>query len=73
MRKRSPLKRKLTLTEFYCVACSRRVDADPEDIKVKKDVRGRPRLVAVDDEGHKLFKYISPDAEDAIREVLRCC
>jgi hypothetical protein len=73
MPKRSPLKRKLKLTEFYCVGCSKRVAVDAEDIKIKKDINGRPRLVSIDDEGHKLFKYISPDDQAIIKRKLRSC
>lgn len=44
--------------EFYCVSCRKRVNCHPEDIRVKTDRNGRPRMVGYDKYDHKVFKYI---------------
>jgi hypothetical protein len=57
----------LKASEFYCVACQKRVNVKPGDIRVSKDVNNRPRLVAYDRYDHKLFKYIKQADEKKLR------
>lgn len=54
---------KMKETEFYCVKCRSRVQADHSDIRVttyknKKIVGGTPALVSVCDCDTKLIKFI---------------
>lgn len=71
MPKRRALRKPLKLTEFYCVGCSRRVEQHASEIRLTKDVNGRPRLSSSCDYGHKMFKYISPDDKEDIRDELK--
>lgn len=58
MAKPRKLQKKLRQQEFYCVQCRKRVKCSAEDIRVKNDRAGNPRMVCKDTQGHKLFKYI---------------
>ena len=69
--RRSPLRTKLTLTEFYCVGCAKRVECIAHDIKVSSDKNGKPRLISKCTLAHKLYKYISPDEKKFIRQELK--
>jgi hypothetical protein len=53
--------------EFYCVACGKRVSCHGEDIRVRNDRNGKPRMVSKDKHGHKLFKYIKYADESALK------
>jgi hypothetical protein len=44
------------------------VKATAEDIRVKNDRAGSPRMVAKDKYGHKLFKYIKWDHEKKLKK-----
>ena len=62
------LKSKMKQNEFYCVSCRKKVKAANEDIKIKKDKRGRPRMVADCTKcPHKLYKYIKFDKEKSLK------
>lgn len=64
---KSPMKQ----NEFYCVSCRKKVRAHDDDIKIRKDKRGRPRMVASTSStskcNHKLYKYISFDKETKLK------
>jgi len=62
------LRTKLKQNQFYSVAERKRVTVDKEDIKVKKDRRGRHRMVAKDPKtGDKLFKYIKESKASSLK------
>lgn len=61
MSKRASLKSPLKEREFYCVRCGKRVAVHPDDIRVKKDKRGRPRMQGICNCECKVFKYIKID------------
>jgi hypothetical protein len=67
-RKPRKLQKKLKQTEFYSVASRKRVNVKKEDIKVKKDKRGRHRMVAKDPKtGAKLFKYVKESKASSLK------
>lgn len=60
-KKKTPKKKSKSRGEemFYCVACRDFVEA--VSYKEERDKRGRLRLKGKDEEGHKLYKYISEE------------
>lgn len=65
----NPLKTKLRQGEFYCVSCCKRIRVPADDIRVKRDKRKKPRMVAKCHKcGTKLFKYIKADHEKKLKQ-----
>jgi hypothetical protein len=55
--------------QFYCVACRKKVRCTKQQISVKRDRRGRPRLVGWCCESHtRLYKYIPFDKEKELKK-----
>ena len=58
----SKLRSKLKTTEFYCVACRKRINAKKHDIQLEDDKRGRARLVGLCKCGCTMYKYVKESA-----------
>lgn len=61
------LRKKLTQQEFYCVESRKRIRVPKDKIKLKKDKRGRPRLVAKH-QGCELYKYVKFADESKLKK-----